>query len=63
MGLNWYGEAKASSDQLAGWQSRKDSHLYHYTLRQTWTINELDNKFIIQQLKVTGGDTPSPVTE
>jgi len=60
--VNWYGEVKASSEQVAGWQSRKDSYLYHYTLRQTWVVKD-SNKLIIEKLIVTGGDRPSPITE
>jgi hypothetical protein len=60
--VNWYGEVKADSDQLAGWQSRKDSNLYHYTLRQTWTVKAGD-RIVIKKLAVTSGDTPSPISE
>ena len=60
--VDWYGEVRSSSDQVAGWQSRKDSYMYHYTLRQTWTVKD-SNKLIIEKLVVTGGDTPSPITE
>lgn len=60
--VNWYGEVKASSDQLAGWQSRKDSNIYHYTLRQSWTVKDSGQKWFIQKLLVTPGDTPSPIS-
>ena len=58
--LDWYGEVKAKSDQLAGWQSRSDSFLYHHKLRQTWTVKAGD-RLVIQKLVVTSGDTPSPI--
>lgn len=61
--VNWYGEVKASSEQVAGWQSRKDSYLYHYTLRQTWTVKDNNKSLIIEKLVVVGGDTPSPIAE
>src|SRR5579859_4344215 len=35
--VDWYGEVRAESEQLATWQSRSDSCLYHHMLRQTWT--------------------------
>jgi len=60
---DWYGEVKSSSDQAAGWQNRKDSFLYHYTLRQTWSVKEINNIFIIKELQVKAGDTPSPISE
>lgn len=61
--IDWYGEVKSTSDQLAGWQSRKDSNIYHYNLRQTWTVKDIDHRLIIRKLLVTSGDTPSPVME
>lgn len=61
--VNWYGEVKSTSDQLAGWQSRKDSYLYHYTLRQTWTVKDSNHGLIIQKLLVTAGNTASPIAE
>jgi hypothetical protein len=61
--VDWYGEVKSSSDQLAGWQSRKDSNIYHYNLRQTWTVKDIDHQLTIQKLMVTSGDTPSPVVK
>jgi hypothetical protein len=36
--VDWYGEVRADSDQLAGWQTRPDSCLYHHSIRQTWTV-------------------------
>src|SRR5262245_42385311 len=47
--VDWYGEVRADSDQLAGWQSRPDSCLYHYDIRQTWTITVGDRP-VIQKL-------------
>jgi len=58
--VNWYGEARADSDQLAGWQSRTDSCLYHHFIRQTWTITD-EGRPVIQMLVAAGGDTPSPL--
>ena len=58
--VNWYGEVKSNSDQLAGWQTRTDSLLYHHKLRQTWTVTASD-RLVIQDLIVTGGDTASPI--
>ena len=60
--VDWYGEVKSESDQVAGWQSRSDSFLYHHTLRQTWTM-KLGDRLLIETLVVTGGDTPSPIPE
>ena len=60
--VNWYGEAKADSDQLAGWQSRSDSSLYHHFVRQTWTIGVGDG-LMIRKLVAAAGDTPSPIAE
>jgi hypothetical protein len=60
--VNWYGEVRADSDQLAGWQSRGDSCLYHHFIRQTWTIR-VDDRPVIQALVAAGGDTPSPIAE
>ena len=58
--VNWYGEVKSGSDQLAGWQTRSDSFLYHHKLRQTWTVTDGD-RLVIQKVVVTGGDTASPI--
>jgi hypothetical protein len=58
--VDWYGEVRSDSDQLDGWQSQKDSFLYHYTLRQTWTVSEAD-RLVIQRLIVSSGDSPSPI--
>ena len=58
--VDWYGEVRADSDQLAGWQSRTDSCLYHYFIRQTWTITD-EGRPVIQMLVAAGGDTPSPI--
>lgn len=60
--VNWYGEVRQESDPAASWQSRKDSYMYHYTLRQTWTVRSND-KLIIEKLVVSSGDTPSPIRE
>jgi len=60
--FDWYGEVRQGSDQLAGWQSRKDSHLYHHKLRQTWTV-KVGDRLVIEKLVVTGGDTPSPIAD
>ena len=60
--VDWYGEVKANSTQLAGWQSRSDSPLYHHRVRQTWTLTAVsDERLVIEQLVVTSGDTPSPI--
>ncbi|MFD0751948.1 hypothetical protein ACFQZS_17475 [Mucilaginibacter calamicampi] len=63
--VNWYGEVKADSPQLAGWQSRKDSYLYHYTLRQVWNVSsdESTHNIVIKRLVVSSGDTPSPIND
>jgi len=58
--IDWYGEVKADSSQLAGWQSRSDSFLYHHKLRQTWTV-KTGERMVIEKLVVSGGDTPSPI--
>jgi hypothetical protein len=58
--VDWYGEVRAESDQLAAWQSRTDSCLYHYFIRQTWTISAGDRP-VIQSLVAAGGDSPSPI--
>lgn len=60
--VDWYGEVKSDSTQLAGWQSRKDSRLYHHRVRQTWTVTSSD-RLTIAKLVVTGGDTPSPISD
>src|SRR5262249_53164751 len=54
--IDWYGEVKADSDQIAGWQSRSDSLLYHHRLRQTWTVTVRD-RLLIENLLVAGGDS------
>ena len=59
--VDWYGEVRPDSDQLAGWQSRSDSLLYHHKLRQTWTVRTGD-RLLIEKLVVTGADTPSPIS-
>lgn len=58
--VDWYGEVKPDSDQLAGWQSRNDSFFYHRRLRQTWTVKAGD-RLLIEKLVVSGGDEPSPI--
>jgi len=59
--VDWYGEVRPGSDQLAGWQSRSDSHIYHHRLRQTWTVKVAD-RLLIEKIIVTGADTPSPIS-
>ena len=59
--VDWYGEVRADSDQLAGYQSRPDSRLYHHFIRQTWTIDTVDDQPVIQKLVAVGGDFPSPI--
>jgi hypothetical protein len=58
--VDWYGEVRADSDQLAGWQSRPDSCLYHHSIRQTWTITAGDRP-VIQSLVAVPTDSSSPV--
>ena len=58
--VDWYGEVRPDSDQLAGWQSRSDSCLYHHFIRQTWTITVTDRP-VIKTLVAADGDTPSPI--
>jgi hypothetical protein len=58
--VDWYCEVRADSEQLAGWQVRSDSNLYHHTLRQTWTVKAAD-QLRIESLVVSAGDTPSPI--
>jgi hypothetical protein len=60
--VDWYGEVKSESDQVAGWQTRPDSFLYHHRLRQTWTM-KVDDRLLIEKLVVSGGDAPSPISE
>ena len=60
--VDWYGEVKADSDQLAGWQSRSDSFLYHHFIRQTWTIG-VGDRLVIRKLVAAPGETPSPIAE
>jgi hypothetical protein len=60
--VDWYGEVRADSDQLAGWQSRPDSCLYHHFIRQTWTVT-VGERPVIQTLVAAGGDAPSPISE
>jgi hypothetical protein len=55
--VDWNGEVRSDSDQLAGWQVRGDSFLYHHHLRQTWTMTD---QFLISRLTIEPGDTPSP---
>jgi hypothetical protein len=58
--FDWYGEVRADSDQLAAWQSRPDSRLYHHFIRQKWTVTTGDRP-VIQTLVGAGGDSPSPI--
>jgi hypothetical protein len=51
---------QADSDQLAGWQTRSDSNLFHHFIRQTWTVKDQD-RLVIQMLVATGGNVPSPI--
>ena len=60
--VDWYGEVRADSDQLASWQSRPDSCLYHYSIRQTWTVTA-GGRLVIQKLLAAEGDSPSPIAE
>jgi hypothetical protein len=60
--VDWYGEVREESDKLASWQTRPDSRLYHYFIRQTWTVTVADRP-VIQQLVAVGGDSPSPIAE
>jgi hypothetical protein len=60
--VNWYGEVRAESNQLAGWQSRTDSRLYHHFIRQTWTIT-VGDQLVIKKLVAADGNTPSPIME
>ena len=60
--VDWYGEVRADSDQLASWQSRPDSCLYDYSIRQTWTVTAGD-RLVIQKLIAAEGDLPSPIAE
>lgn len=60
--FDWYGEVKPDSNQLAAWQSRPDSHRYHHRLRQIWTV-KAGARLVIEKLVVTGGETPSPISE
>jgi hypothetical protein len=60
--FHWYGEVRADSDQLAGWQSRSDSFLYHHFIRQTWTMTVHD-RLVIRKLVAAAGETPSPIAE
>jgi hypothetical protein len=60
--VDWYGEVKPDSNQLAGWQSRSDSFLYHHLVRQTWTISVGDRP-VIRTLVAASGETPSPIPE
>ena len=60
--VDWYGEVRPDSDQLAGWQSRADSCLYHHFIRQTWTVT-VGERPVIQSLVAAGGDSPSPISE
>jgi hypothetical protein len=58
--VDWYGEVRSDSDQLDAWQTHRVSHLYHHTLRQTWTVSDAD-RLLIQRLVVSSGDSPSPI--
>ena len=60
--VDWYGEVRADSDQLAGFQSRPDSCLYHHHVRQTWNVTVGDRP-VIQSLIAAPGDSPSPIAE
>ena len=60
--VDLYGEVKADSDQLAGWQSRSDSFLYHHFIRQTWTMS-VGERLVIRKLVAAAGETPSPIAE
>ena len=60
--VDWYGEVKADSAQLAGWQSRSDSFLYHHFIRQTWTMS-VGGRLVIRKLVAAAGDTLSPIAE
>jgi hypothetical protein len=53
--VDWYGEVRADSDQVAGWQSRTDSCLYQYSIRQTWTVATGD-RIVIEKLVAGGVD-------
>jgi hypothetical protein len=59
--VDWWGEVKSDSNQLAGRQSRSDSFFYHHRLRQTWTVKAGD-RLLIENLVVTGADAPSPIS-
>jgi hypothetical protein len=59
--IDWWGEVKPDSDQLAGWQSRSDSFFYHHRVRQTCTVKAGD-RLLIEKLVVTGADVPSPMS-
>jgi hypothetical protein len=59
--FHWYGEVRADSDQLAGWQTRADSCLYHHFIRQTWTVTAGERP-VIQTLVADSGDAPSPIS-
>lgn len=50
--VDWYGEVRADSAQLAGWQSRSDSRIYHRKLRQDWTVRT-GGPLVIEQLTVS----------
>lgn len=60
--FHWYGEVRADSDQLAGWQTRPDSRLYHHFIRQTWTVTAGDRP-VIQSIVAASGASPSPLSE
>src|SRR5215471_14017052 len=60
--VDWYGEVRPDSDQLAGWQSRADSRLYHHFIRQTWTVT-VGKRPVIRTLVAGGGDSTSPISE
>lgn len=60
--IDWYGEVKADSPQLAGWQTRKDSVVYHRKLRQTWTV-KTGESLQIEKLAVSDGNSASPIRD
>jgi hypothetical protein len=61
--FNWYGEVRTDSDQLARFQSQPESRLYHHFIRQTWTVNTVGDRPVIQKLVGESGDSPSPISE
>jgi hypothetical protein len=61
--FHWYGEVRADSEQLARFQSQPESRLYHHFIRQTWTINTVGDRPVIQKLVGESGDSPSPISD